>query len=110
MSDVRYYEVRRVPPAALNYAIWQAMSEGRFELPEEMKGGAEEFANLDPSDIEAVEGFGRRAWAFVREQAAVGTNPAQEPNARRTIYDELPCLQDWTFEVLWNVVYRYAMM
>lgn len=54
MNDIRYYEVRRVPPAALNYVIWRAMSEGRFEPSEEMKAGAEEFAKLDQTDIEAL--------------------------------------------------------
>jgi hypothetical protein len=109
MSDIRYYEVRRVPPAALNYVIWRAMSEGRFEPPEEMKAGAEEFAKLDQTDIEALGDFGRRAWAFICEQAAVGTDPAREAGARRAIRRELPCLEDWLCEWLWNVAYRYAM-
>jgi hypothetical protein len=110
MSDIRYYEVRRMPPSALNYAIWRAMSAGRFEPPEEMKGGAVEFTKLDQTDIEALGDFGRRAWAFISEQAAVGTDPAREAGARRAIRHELPCLEDWLCEWLWNVAYRRAMM
>jgi len=46
----------------------------------------------------------------VREQAAVGADPAREAAARQGVRDELPCLDDWTFETLWNVAYRYVMM
>jgi hypothetical protein len=37
-----------------------------------MKQGAAEYAKLDPSDVAALEDFGRRAWTFVSEQAAIG--------------------------------------
>jgi hypothetical protein len=110
MSDVRYYEVRNAPRAAVNYAIWRAMSEGKVEPPEAMKEGAAEFAKLQPGDRHGLEDFGRRAWAFVSEQAASGTDPAHEAGARSRINAELPCLDAWTREVLWNVAYQRAMM
>jgi hypothetical protein len=110
MNDVRYYEVKNVPPGALNYAIWREMSEGKSAPPDAMKQGAAEFADLQPGDQEAVAAFGRRAWAFVREQAAIGTDPANEAHARLRIDAELPCLDEWTRRVLWNVAYQHAMM
>jgi hypothetical protein len=110
MSDVRYYEVKNAPRAALNYAIWRAMSEGKVEPPGAMKPGAAEFAKLPPDDIQALEAFGRRAWAFVSEQATIGTDPAHEASARARINAELPCLDGWTRQVVWNVAYQRAMM
>jgi hypothetical protein len=110
MSDVRYGDVKNAPRAALNYAIWRAMSEGRSEPPEAMRQGAVELAELHSDDQRALEDFGRRAWAFVSEQATIGTDPAHEASARARINAELPCLDAWTREVLWNVAYQRAMM
>jgi hypothetical protein len=102
--------VKSAPRAALNYAIWRVMTEGSIEPPEAMRPGAAEFAKLQLSDMIAVEDFGRRAWAFVSEQAAIGTDRAHEASARARINAELPCLDAWTREVLWNVAYQRAMM
>jgi hypothetical protein len=110
MSDVRYYEVESAPRAALNYVIWRAMSGDKVAPPEAMKRGAAELATLQPGDAEALESFGRRAWAFVSEQATLGTDADHEASARATIDAELPCLDEWTRTVLWNVAYQRAMM
>jgi hypothetical protein len=110
ISNVRYYEVRLVPAPVLNYCLWREMAGPDTPPPGPVQEGAREIAALDPSDVTALEDFARRAWRFVREQAAVGADPAREAAARQGVRDELPCLDDWTFETLWNVAYRYVMM
>jgi hypothetical protein len=106
---VPFDEVEHLPVSVLNYAIWREMA-GNRPPPQEMQHGAELAAKLDAKDASALADFGRRAWKFVCEEAARGTNPPYEAEARRRIRSALPSLDDWTFDNLWITAYRYGMM
>lgn len=106
---VPFDAVEHLPVSVLNYAIWREMA-GNRQPPPEMQHGAELATTLAPKDASALADFGRRAWKFICEEAARGTNTPYEADARRRIRSALPSLDDWTFDTLWITAYRYGMM
>lgn len=108
--------VAHLPHAALSHAAWLAMCGGNPpKLPEAQQEGQAALAGLPPADAELARSFGAGVWGFVSSFVYDVSDPRDVggPRERRghaQLREALPFLDAWTFDTMWNVAFRHAMM
>lgn len=108
--------VAHLPHAALSHATWLAMcGPDHRGLPPAQRAGHEALAGLPEHDAAAARQLGQSAWELfssivydVSDPRAVGS-PREKAGCAQ-LRRAMPFLDDWTFDVLWGVAFRYAMM
>lgn len=108
-----FAHVAHLPHAALSHATWLAMC-GPNPSRAQRKGGGE-LERLSAAELEAVRQFGEGAWRFfssfvyeVSDPRAVGS-PRERAGCTQ-LREAMPFLDQGTFDTLWNVAFRHAMM
>jgi monomeric sarcosine oxidase len=103
--------VAHLPKAALSHATWLAMCGPN--PPRSQEQGT--LAALTEADAALVREFGESAWRFfssfvydVSDPANVGS--AREQAGRKQLREAMPFLEPRTFDTLWSVAFRHAMM
>jgi hypothetical protein len=104
--------------AALSYATWRSMC-GDWDAPRKVPPALAEahaaFERLPPADAALARQLGEQCWKHVSTEVHGAVDPGHigspsEHAAHAKLRRELPFLDDWTFDVLWSVAFRYAMM
>lgn len=108
-----FEHVAHLPHAALSHAVWLAMC-GPNPSRAQRKGRGE-LERLSAAEVEVVRQFGESAWSYfsrfvygVSDPANVGS-PREKAGCEQ-LRQAMPFLDQGTFDTLWNVAFRYAMM
>lgn len=108
-----FEHVAHLPRATLSHAVWLAMC-GPNPSRAERKGRGE-LERLSAAEREAVRQFGESAWNFFSSFVYEVSDPANVGSPRekagcKQLREAMPFLDQATFDTLWNVAFRYAMM
>ena len=83
--------------------------------PSAQRKGSGELERLSKAEVEVVRQFGESAWSYfsrfvygVSDPANVGS-PREKAGCEQ-LRQAMPFLDQATFDTLWNVAFRYAMM
>lgn len=112
-----YVPVAHLPAEALRHAVWAAMAcrDPALPLPEPTKPHHAALERLSESDAALARDFGQRCWRWFGSEVYGASDPLhigspRERAALEQLRRALPFLDRWTFDALWGVAFRHAMM
>lgn len=108
-----FEHLAHLPRATLSHAVWLAMY-GPDPSRAQRKGDGE-LERLSAAEAEAVRQFGKSAWDFFSSFVYDVSDPGNVGSPREKAGSEqlrkaMPFLDQATFDTLWGVAFRYAMM
>jgi hypothetical protein len=113
-----YDHAAHLPHAALSYAAWRSMCgdwDAPGKVPVALADARAAFDLLSLADAALARELGEQCWRHLSSEVYGSVEPAnlgspREIAVHQQLRRDLPFLNDWTFEVLCSVAFRYAMM